>query len=76
MPFKCICGVTMVEASGEKSGSGKITRCKDKAIVITGASDGIGAAAAHLSSAKGAQVVIVGRLPQKTKKIVELLHAG
>lgn len=38
-----------------------------RTIVITGGSDGIGAAAAAQLSAKGHQVVIVGRSPDKTR---------
>lgn len=41
----------------------------ERTIVITGASDGIGAAAARALSAAGARVVIVGRSPQKTERI-------
>jgi NAD(P)-dependent dehydrogenase (short-subunit alcohol dehydrogenase family) len=40
-----------------------------KTIVITGASDGIGAAAARKLKASGHQVVVVGRSPLKTKAI-------
>jgi NAD(P)-dependent dehydrogenase (short-subunit alcohol dehydrogenase family) len=48
---------------------------RDKVILITGASDGIGAAAARLLKAQGAQVVIVGRSPQKTEKVANELNA-
>lgn len=51
------------------------TLVKDKVIVITGASDGIGAAAARLLNAKGAHVIIVGRLPKKSKDIANELNA-
>lgn len=44
-----------------------------KTIVITGASDGIGAAAARELVALGERVVIVGRSPMKTKAIAEEL---
>jgi NAD(P)-dependent dehydrogenase (short-subunit alcohol dehydrogenase family) len=47
---------------------------KDKVVVITGASDGIGAAAARLLKAQGAHVVIVGRSPQKTEKMASELN--
>src|SRR5208283_2113543 len=47
---------------------------KDKVIIITGASDGIGAAAARLLKAQGAHVVIVGRSPQKTEKVASELN--
>lgn len=40
-----------------------------RTIVITGASDGIGAAAARQLAAEGAEVVIVGRSPAKTAGI-------
>jgi NAD(P)-dependent dehydrogenase (short-subunit alcohol dehydrogenase family) len=46
---------------------------KNKTVVITGASDGIGAAAARALHALGAEVVIVGRSPEKTKRIAEEL---
>jgi NAD(P)-dependent dehydrogenase (short-subunit alcohol dehydrogenase family) len=40
-----------------------------RTIVITGASDGIGAAAARLLSAAGHRVAVVGRSPEKTARI-------
>jgi NAD(P)-dependent dehydrogenase (short-subunit alcohol dehydrogenase family) len=45
-----------------------------KVILITGGSDGIGAAAAGLLKAQGAQVAIVGRSPQKTEKVASELN--
>ena len=47
----------------------------DRTIVITGASDGIGAAAARALAASGERVVIVGRSPQKTEAIAAELGA-
>lgn len=47
---------------------------KDKVIVITGASDGIGAAAARLLKGQGAHIIIVGRSPQKTEKVASELN--
>jgi NAD(P)-dependent dehydrogenase (short-subunit alcohol dehydrogenase family) len=47
----------------------------DKVVIITGASDGIGAAAARLLKAQGAKVVIVGRSSQKTKAVASELNA-
>jgi NAD(P)-dependent dehydrogenase (short-subunit alcohol dehydrogenase family) len=47
----------------------------DAIVVITGASDGIGAAAARRLSAMGATVVIVGRSPAKTKAVADELCA-
>ncbi|MET7770835.1 SDR family NAD(P)-dependent oxidoreductase [Nocardia sp. NPDC005366] len=47
----------------------------DRTIIITGASDGIGAAAARQLSAQGERVIIVGRSPEKTKKVAEELGA-
>jgi len=44
-----------------------------KTIVITGASDGIGAAAARQLNRDGHQVVIVGRSAQKTRTIANEL---
>ncbi|WP_250007841.1 SDR family NAD(P)-dependent oxidoreductase [Actinoplanes sp. M2I2] len=46
-----------------------------KVIVITGASDGIGAAAARRLHAAGHTVVVVGRSPQKTRAVAEELGA-
>ena len=46
-----------------------------KTIVITGASDGIGAEAARQLHEKGANVVIVGRSTEKTKAIAEELNS-
>ena len=46
-----------------------------KTIVITGASDGIGAAAARRLQQNGHQVVVVGRSPQKTQAVARELGA-
>jgi NAD(P)-dependent dehydrogenase (short-subunit alcohol dehydrogenase family) len=46
-----------------------------RTIVITGASDGIGAAAAKRLSRSGEHVVVVGRSPQKTAAVAETLGA-
>ena len=46
-----------------------------RTIVITGASDGIGAAAAKRLSRSGENVVVVGRSPQKTAAVAEPLGA-
>ena len=46
-----------------------------KTIVITGASDGIGAAAAKILKEKGHDVIIVGRNPEKTEKVAASLSA-
>lgn len=45
-----------------------------RTIVITGASDGIGRAAARELSSKGHQVVVVGRSPTKTAAVADELH--
>lgn len=42
-----------------------------KTIVITGASDGIGAVAAKELKAKGANVIVTGRNPEKTKRVAD-----
>lgn len=46
-----------------------------RTIVITGASDGIGAAAARQLHAAGERVVIVGRDPEKTRAVAESIGA-
>lgn len=46
-----------------------------RTIVITGASDGIGAAAARQLDAAGEQVVIVGRDPEKTRAVAGSIGA-
>lgn len=46
-----------------------------KVIVITGASDGIGAASARQLNAKGHNVVLVGRSPEKTEVLAKELKA-
>ena len=47
----------------------------ERTIIITGASDGIGAAAARALSQGGDRVVIVGRSPEKTRAIAAELGA-
>ena len=42
-----------------------------KTIVITGASDGIGAAAARQLAASGDRLILVGRSPEKTKAVAD-----
>ena len=46
-----------------------------RTIVITGASDGVGAAAAKRLSRSGENVVVVGRSPQKTRAVADELGA-
>lgn len=46
-----------------------------RTIVITGASDGIGAAAARMFAAHGEQVAVVGRSPKKTEAIAREIAA-
>ena len=46
-----------------------------KTIVITGASDGIGAAAARELAAAGHEVVVVGRDPDRTRAVAEEIDA-
>ena len=48
---------------------------EQQTIVITGASDGIGAAAARQLSARGERVVLVGRSPAKTAAVAHELGA-
>ena len=48
---------------------------EQQTIVITGASDGIGAAAAGQLRALGHQVVVVGRSPEKTAAVAQALNA-
>lgn len=46
-----------------------------KAVVITGASDGIGAVAAHKLADQGADVVLVGRSADKLTRVAESIRA-
>jgi len=46
-----------------------------RTVVITGASDGIGAAAARALAAGGDRVVVVGRSPEKTRAVAESIGA-
>ncbi|MFJ6726228.1 SDR family NAD(P)-dependent oxidoreductase [Streptomyces sp. NPDC091281] len=48
---------------------------QQKTVVITGASDGIGAAAARRLHAEGHRVVVVGRSPQKTRAVAREIGA-
>lgn len=48
----------------------------NKVIVITGASDGIGAIAARELSNKGATVVVIGRSPEKTRFVADGIDAN
>jgi NAD(P)-dependent dehydrogenase (short-subunit alcohol dehydrogenase family) len=48
---------------------------KRKVLVITGASDGIGAAAARKAADFGHEVVVIGRNPEKTRAVAESLGA-
>lgn len=49
---------------------------KDKVVIITGASSGIGAAAAKLLASKGAKVVLGARREEKLKDLVEEIRAA
>ena len=53
---------------------GDPTLVTEKVIVITGASNGIGEAAARLLKAQGAHVVIVGRSPERTEQVASELN--
>jgi NAD(P)-dependent dehydrogenase (short-subunit alcohol dehydrogenase family) len=55
-----------VDASGSR---------KPRTVIITGASDGVGAAAARQLNGRGDNVVVVGRSPTKTTAVAEALGA-
>ncbi len=48
---------------------------RGRTVVITGASSGIGAAAARRFAALGATVAVVGRSPQKTREVAQAIDA-
>lgn len=50
-------------------------RFKDKVVIVTGASSGIGEAIARLFSAKGSKVVLAARSEDNLKKIVDDIHS-
>ncbi len=50
-----------------------LDRLRGKTVVVTGASDGIGAAAARELANAGADVVLVGRSPDKTSRLADEL---
>ena len=50
-------------------------RMEDRTVVITGASSGIGRAAARELAALGAEVVVVGRNPERTQAVADELGA-
>jgi NAD(P)-dependent dehydrogenase (short-subunit alcohol dehydrogenase family) len=64
----------MLSADLDRLNKGMIMN-EDKTIVITGASDGIGAAAARLLHRSGHRVVIVGRSPRKTEAVAREIGA-
>lgn len=47
-----------------------------RVVVLTGASDGIGAAAARALAARGHEVVVVGRSPERTARIADEIGAA
>ena len=49
---------------------------KDKVVIITGASSGIGEASAKLLAGKGAKVVLGARRQDKLKQIAESVEAA
>jgi NAD(P)-dependent dehydrogenase (short-subunit alcohol dehydrogenase family) len=49
---------------------------KDRVILVTGAGDGIGRAAAHAYAAHGATVVLLGRTLEKLEKVYDELEAA
>ncbi|MHA7129027.1 SDR family oxidoreductase [Algoriphagus namhaensis] len=48
---------------------------KDKVVVITGATSGIGEACAEVFGQNGAKIAITGRNPEKLRKTLEKLHS-
>ncbi len=51
-------------------------RSPTRVIVVTGASDGIGAAAAQTLNSLGHRVIVVGRSPEKTRAVAEGIGAS
>ena len=54
---------------GRLTASGRTLHAVPKTVIITGSSDGIGAAAARQLHADGHEVVVVGRSRQKTRAV-------
>ena len=48
---------------------------RDRTVVVTGASSGVGAAAARRFAGLGANVVVVGRSPERTRMVAESIGA-
>lgn len=51
------------------------TRLKDKVIVVTGSTSGIGAGIAAVCAREGAHVVVTGRREEKGKRVVDTIQA-
>lgn len=49
---------------------------KDRVILVTGAGDGIGAAAAKSFAAHGATVILLGRTPRKLEEVYDAIEAA
>jgi NAD(P)-dependent dehydrogenase (short-subunit alcohol dehydrogenase family) len=60
---------------GLSSGSDRKVCMTQRTVILTGASDGIGAVAARVLRARGDRVVVVGRSPEKTRIVAESIGA-
>ncbi len=64
-----------MQARYDRAGYEGVAMGERKTIVVTGASDGIGAAAAKILVEHGHRVIVVGRSPQKTQAVAEQAQA-